>query len=89
MTTSRLMVDTAAAPAGVSAESTAPPPVINVAAAYEAMNRRKLVEAVQAHNDRVQVIRSYSRKSKDALLKELRAVYPLTVAAKTPTPAKE
>ena len=48
-------------------------------AAYEVMNRRKLVEAVQAHNDRVQVIRSYSRKSKDDLLKELRRVYPLKV----------
>lgn len=51
----------------------------NMTAAYEVMNRRKLVEAVQAHNDRVQVIRSYSRKSKDDLLKELRRVYPLKV----------
>ncbi len=44
---------------------------------YEAMNRKSLVGEVQKHNDRVQVIRSYSRKSKAELLKELRAVYPL------------
>ena len=46
--------------------------------AYEAMNRRGLVEAVQEHNQKVQVIRSYSRKSKSELLQELRRVYPLT-----------
>ena len=45
--------------------------------AYEAMNRRSLVEAVQEHNKKVRVIRSYSRKSKSELLQELRRVYPL------------
>lgn len=60
------------------APATVPETPGNMTAAYEVMNRRKLVEAVQAHNDRVQVIRSYSRKSKDDLLKELRRVYPLT-----------
>jgi hypothetical protein len=45
--------------------------------AFEAMNRRSLVEQVQKHNDAVKVIRSYSRKSKAELLQELRRVYPL------------